>query len=56
MCTLDRSTRNTNTVCRLMKNRLYDGNTLDEVWPTERKLERSWVVAEPAAEANGGIR
>ncbi|MGE0770303.1 MAG: amidohydrolase family protein [Cyclobacteriaceae bacterium] len=30
--------RNTNTVFRVMKNgRLYDGNTLDEVYPTARK-------------------
>lgn len=30
--------RNTNTIMRVMKNgRLYDGNTLDEVYPTARK-------------------
>ena len=30
--------RNTNTVYQVMKNgRLYDGNTLDEVYPTVRK-------------------
>lgn len=30
--------RNTNTISRVMKNgRLYDGNTLDEVYPTQRK-------------------
>ena len=30
--------RNTNTVNKVMKNgRLYDGNTLDEVYPTQRK-------------------
>lgn len=32
--------RNTNTVRYVMKNgRLYDGNTLDEVWPRQRKTE-----------------
>jgi len=30
--------RNSNTVNKVMKNgRLYDGNTLDEVYPTQRK-------------------
>jgi len=30
--------RNTNTVYQVMKNgRLYDGNTLDEIYPTARK-------------------
>lgn len=42
--------RNTNTIRYVMKNgRLYDGDTLDEVWPRERPLEPGdWVVAEPA--------
>ncbi|MGH7545879.1 MAG: amidohydrolase family protein, partial [Gemmatimonadota bacterium] len=32
--------RNTNTVRLVMKNgRLYDGSTLDETWPRQRKLE-----------------
>jgi hypothetical protein len=31
--------RNTNTIRYVMKNgRLYDGDTLDEVWPRQRKL------------------
>jgi imidazolonepropionase-like amidohydrolase len=30
--------RNSNSVNKIMKNgRLYDGNTLDEVYPTQRK-------------------
>ena len=30
--------RNTNTILQVMKNgRLYDGNTLDETYPTPRK-------------------
>ena len=42
--------RNTNTIRYVMKNgRLYDGNTLDEVWPRQRKLLRTdWVVTDPA--------
>ncbi|MFN2564080.1 MAG: amidohydrolase family protein [Gemmatimonadaceae bacterium] len=32
--------RNTNTVRYVVKNgRVYDGNTLDEIWPRQRKLE-----------------
>ena len=32
--------RNTNTIRFVMKNgRLYDGNTLDEIWPRQRKME-----------------
>ena len=32
--------RNTNTVRYVVKNgRMYDGNTLDEIWPRQRKLE-----------------
>jgi Tol biopolymer transport system component len=35
--------RNTNSVRYVMKNgRLYDGNTLDEVYPRQRALERPW--------------
>jgi len=33
--------RNSNSVRYVMKNgRLYDGNTLDEVYPRQRKMER----------------
>jgi hypothetical protein len=37
--------RNSNTIRYVMKNgRLYEGATLNEVWPRERKLERAeWV-------------
>lgn len=35
--------RNTNSVRYVMKNgRLYDGNTLNEVWPRVRALGRQW--------------
>ncbi|HEX7939557.1 MAG TPA: amidohydrolase family protein, partial [Gemmatimonadaceae bacterium] len=48
--------RNTNTVRMVMKNgRLYDGNTLDEVYPRERKMEP--VPGTPARPRTGaGIR
>ncbi len=41
--------RNTNRIRYVMKNgRLYDANTLDEVWPRQRKLERAdWIASEP---------
>ncbi len=41
--------RNTNTVDQVMMNgRLFDGDTLDEVWPRQRPLERrDWVGVEP---------
>jgi Tol biopolymer transport system component len=42
--------RNTNTIRFVMKNgRLYDGNTLDEVWPRQRPLEHVDIVAEEPA-------
>ena len=35
--------QNTNSIRHVMKNgRLYDGNTLDEVWPREKKLPPQW--------------
>jgi amidohydrolase family protein len=35
--------RNTNTVRYVMKNgRLYDGNTLGEVWPRTRQVTKQW--------------
>ncbi len=43
--------RNSSSVRYVMKNgRLYDGNTLDEVWPRVRALPRQWWWSEePAA-------
>ena len=42
--------RNTNSVRYVMKNgELYDGDTLDQVWPQEKKLPRQyWWDLEPA--------
>jgi Tol biopolymer transport system component len=35
--------KNTNTIKYVMKNgRLYDGNTLNEVWPRQRTIARLW--------------
>ncbi len=39
--------RNSNTINLVMKNgRLYDGNTLDEVWPRQRKTESPYGLVE----------
>ena len=39
--------RNTNTISQVMKNgRLYDGNTLDEIWPRPRKQESPYGLRE----------
>ncbi|MBZ5857450.1 amidohydrolase family protein [Flavihumibacter profundi] len=48
--------RNSNTIQYVMKNgRLYDGNTADEVYPAQRKLDRSeWVNVKP--ESNTGVK
>ena len=35
--------RNTNSIRSVMKNgRLYDGNSLDEIWPRQRTLPKQW--------------
>jgi Tol biopolymer transport system component len=48
--------RNTNTVNKVMKNgRLYDGNTLDEVYPNPKKAAFNWHQSKPT-EALPGIR
>lgn len=41
--------RNTNTISHVMKNgRIYDGNTLDEVYPTPRKMDVTpWTKVAP---------
>jgi hypothetical protein len=39
--------RNSRTVDQVMKNgRLYDANTLNEVWPRRRPLESQWFAGE----------
>jgi Tol biopolymer transport system component len=48
--------RNTNTVNKVMKNgRLYDGNTLDEVYPNSKKAAFNWHQSKPT-EVLPGIR
>lgn len=48
--------RNTNTVNKVMKNgRLYDGNTLDEVYPTQRKAP-SFEMEQASPGALPGVR
>jgi hypothetical protein len=40
--------RNTNSIRMVMKNgRLYDGDTLDEVWPRQRKAQFYWQKEGP---------
>jgi len=52
--------RNTNTIHYVMKNgRLYDGDTLDEVWPRQRPApDEPWRAVAPDVEAGirGGVR
>lgn len=50
--------RNSNTVDRVMKNgRIYDGNTLDEVWPRQQKAGPFYWQKEPATPVTrAGIR
>jgi len=46
--------RNTKTIRYVMKNgRLYDGNTLDEVWPTQRRTWIPWWRADEPAQNSG---
>ncbi len=52
--------RNTNTIRYVMKNgRLYDGNTLDELWPRERPAaDEGWRHTSPSSQngSRGGAR
>jgi imidazolonepropionase-like amidohydrolase len=55
--------KNTNTVRFVMKNgRLYDGNTLAEVWPRQRPMPKQWWMThdafspEPGTAAPNGSR
>jgi imidazolonepropionase-like amidohydrolase len=49
--------RNTNTLSMVMKNgRLYDANTLDELYPRQRKMPaQQWMLAPPVVGAGAGI-
>src|SRR5439155_16472050 len=47
--------RNSNTLKYVMKNgRLYDANTLDELWPRQRKASFYWQQGEPNGEDGNG--
>ena len=48
--------KNTNTLRYVMKNgRLYDGNTLDELWPRQKKASFYWQQGDPEpADGQGG--
>jgi Tol biopolymer transport system component len=50
--------RNTNSVRYVMKNgELYDAETLDQIWPRERKLPRQyWWDLEPAMRKTAPVR
>jgi imidazolonepropionase-like amidohydrolase len=42
--------RNSNTIDKVMKNgRLYEGNSLDEVYPVSRKASNGWEQSRPTA-------
>ncbi len=46
--------KNTNTIRYVMKNgRVYDGNTLAEVWPKARPLPKQWWMTNDAMPAPG---
>ena len=47
--------RNTNTIRYVMKNgRLYDGNTLNEIWPVQKPAtDEQWRHTAPASSSNG---
>jgi len=49
--------RNTNTITHVMKNgRLYEGDTLNEIWPRQRVLEREDWVGVGLPNTQAGIR
>ena len=55
--------KNTNTIRYVMKNgRVYEGNTLNEIWPRQRAMPKQWwmthdaLVPEPATTGSRGAR
>jgi Tol biopolymer transport system component/imidazolonepropionase-like amidohydrolase len=50
--------RNTNTIRYVMKNgELYEGDTLDQIWPKQKKLELKWQGGhDPVETPAGAIR
>jgi imidazolonepropionase-like amidohydrolase len=48
---------NSNTIRYVMKNgRLYEGETLNEVWPRQRALPRMWWWGTEPAQVGGSLR
>jgi Tol biopolymer transport system component len=46
--------KNTNTIRYVMKNgRMYDANTMDEVWPRQKQVARLWWWSQGAPGNNG---
>jgi len=46
--------RNTNTIRYVMKNgRLYDGTTLNEIWPRERMADVPYGLTQSPSTAGG---
>ena len=49
--------RNTNTIQMVMKNgRLYNGNTLDEIWPRQRELGPVYGLGDRPVRMGAGSR
>ncbi|MBC7894692.1 MAG: PD40 domain-containing protein [Cytophagaceae bacterium] len=49
--------KNTNTIRYVMKNgRVYDGNTLAEIWPRQRPMPRQWWMTHDAMPVEGNER
>jgi len=47
--------KNTNTIRMVMKNgRVYDGDTLAEVWPRQRPMPKQWWMTNDAMPVEGG--
>ena len=46
--------KNTNTIRYVMKNgRMYDANTMGEVWPRQKQVARLWWWTQGAPGNNG---
>ncbi len=49
--------KNTNTIRYVMKNgRVYEGNTLNEIWPRQRALPKQWWMTHDALPVEGEQR
>jgi hypothetical protein len=49
--------KNTNTIHYVMKNgRLYDGNTLAEIWPRQKDVAKLWWQEPDPVSTQGAAR